>query len=331
MTIGILGATGVVGQAVLDCLRDHNLPIDDIVLMASERSAGKEMETPFGPRTVQAVSADAFADLDYCFFAAGGSTAKEWAPIANEHNCVVIDKSSAFRYDDSVPLVVPEINGEAAQNVMLIASPNCTTAIAAMVVHPLYKEFGIRKMIVSTYQSASGAGQAGLEELEKGIQCAANNQDLPATAFAHPLVTNVIPRIDAMQENGYSKEEMKLVWETRKIFGDADLQISCTCVRVPTKRAHCESIVIETEQPINPESARAVLEAAPGVVVRDHPENDVYPLPQTVSGEYDVEVGRIRQNLVFGDHGLEFFVAGDQLLRGAAWNAVAILSSLLSS
>lgn len=328
MKLAILGATGVVGRTVLECLQDHPMELTDIVLLASARSAGTEIDTPLGPRTVQEIRDDCFAGIDVAIFAAGGSTAKTYAPIANAAGCTVIDNSSAFRYDENVPLVVPEINADAIGDTTLIANPNCTTAIAAMALWPLHQEFGLKKVIVSTYQSASGAGQPGLDELEAGIAAAANGTQLPSEAFAHPLVENVIPRIDSMQDNGYTREEMKVTWETQKIFRDDSIALSCTAVRVPTKRAHCESIVIETEKPITPEAATSVLEGATGIQIVDDPENDVYPLPQTATRKYDVEVGRIRQNIVFGEHGLEFFVAGDQLLRGAAWNAVRILQTI---
>jgi aspartate-semialdehyde dehydrogenase len=253
--------------------------------------------------------------------------------VAN--NCLLIDNSSAFRYEDDVPLVVPEINPEAARaHNGVIANPNCTTAIAAVALWPLHQKFGLKKVIVSTYQATSGAGAKGMAELvnqtgevlQQSGGDATKLADCQVTpeAFAHPIAFNLIPHIDSFQENGYTKEEMKVTWETRKIFGDPNLKISCTAVRIPTLRAHSESIVIETEKPISVEQAREVLAEAPGVDLVDNISENVYPMPLNASGKFNVEAGRIRQNLIFGENGLELFVCGDQLLKGAALNAVQI-------
>lgn len=342
MKLAILGATGAVGQEILSCMKRLNLKVDDIVLLASARSAGKELDTPLGKRTVQEVNPKAFEGIDYAIFSAGGDKSKEWAPVAVEHGCVVIDNSSAFRYDDDKPLVVPEINGEKALGAKIIANPNCTTAIAAMVTYPIYKAFGIEKMIIATYQSTSGAGAKGMWELLQETENYFKNRDpggnpqeqtklLNNKVFTHPIPFNIIPCIDAVQDNGYTKEEMKVNWETKKIFGDDSLKISCTCVRIPVLRVHCESIVIETAQPVTPEKAAEVLQKAPGVELRNDVRQNVYPMPLTAGGKFEVEVGRIRQNLVFGEKGIELFVAGDQLLRGAALNALNILRYLIDN
>ena len=306
------------------------MKIDALRLLTSARSAGKILETPFGSILTEEVCEKSFDGYDYAIFSAGSSVSKEWAPVANKSGCIVIDNSSAFRYDDAIPLVIPEINGEKALDAPLIANPNCTTAITAMAVYPLYKAFGTKRMITTTYQAASGAGARGMQELIDGTHQALDDKTVDHEAFAHPLPFNVIPRIDAMQENGYTKEEMKMSWETKKIFDDETLAISCTCVRIPVLRSHCISVVLETEKPVTPEEARKVLDVALGVEVHDDAENDVYPMPKTASHKDNIEVGRIRRNLVFGDHGLEFFVAGDQLLKGAALNAVQILEYILS-
>ena len=329
MTIAILGATGAVGHELLGCLENLKIPVSTLKLLSSPRSAGTVMKTAFGTITVEAVTKNSFDGVDFAIFSAGGDTSKEWAPIAIASGTIVIDNSSAFRMDPNVPLVIPEINGDKAKGATLIANPNCTTAIAAVAVYPLYRAFGLKKMLVSTYQSSSGAGGKGMRELQQETGNFLAGKKVSNAVFAHPLPFNIIPHIDTFQENGYTREEMKVAWETQKIFGDDSIAISCTAVRIPVLRVHCETIVLETEKPVTPEQAREVLRSAPGVEVRDEPLEKRYPMPLTASGKYAVEVGRIRRSLVFGDHGLEIFVAGDQLLKGAALNAVQILQSLL--
>jgi len=244
----------------------------------------------------------------------------------------VIDNSSAFRMKPGVPLVVPEINGDKDPEALLISNPNCTTAVGAMALWPLHQKFKLKKVIMATYQAASGAGAEGMAELESGLTAYVKDGKVsPPEYFAHQLPFNVIPQIDAFQDNGYTKEEMKVVWETQKIFGDKDIACSCTAVRIPTLRAHSEAITIETEQEISPDAAKDVLRTAPGVELIDEPANKKYPMPLTATKKYDVEVGRIRSSLVFQKHGLDFFVSGDQLLRGAALNAVMIAEAKLKS
>lgn len=323
--IVIVGATGAVGVEMIDCLEKLKFPVGTLRLVASERSAGKIVSTPFGEVTVEEISEEVFKDSDIALFSAGSDISREWRERVVAADCLMIDNSSAFRYNDDVPLVVPEINAEAARGHKgVIANPNCTTAIAAVAVYPLYKEFGLKKMIVSTYQATSGAGAKGMQELLDQTRVVQDGGKAAPEFFAHPIAFNLIPQIDSFQENGYTKEEMKVAWETRKIFGDDSLLISCTAVRIPTLRAHSEAIVIETEKPISAERAREILSASPGVEVVDEPAEKRYPMPLNASGKFNVEVGRIRQNLVFGEHGLEFFVCGDQLLKGAALNAVQI-------
>ncbi len=336
--IVIVGATGAVGVEMIDCLEKLEFPVGRLRLVASERSAGKIVQTPFGEVTVEEISEEVFKESDIALFSAGSDISKEWRERVVAAGCLMIDNSSAFRYEEEVPLVVPEINAEAARGHKgVIANPNCTTAIAAVALYPLYREFGLKKVIVSTYQATSGAGAKGMQELldqtgeylemAKGSDPGAFSeiaQRLTPEFFAHPIAFNLIPQIDTFQENGYTKEEMKVAWETRKIFGDDSLMISCTAVRIPTLRAHSESIVIETERPISAERAREILRVSAGVEVVDEPAEKRYPMPLNSSGKFNVEVGRIRQNLVFGEHGLEFFVCGDQLLKGAALNAVQI-------
>jgi len=322
--IAVVGVTGAVGQEMVNVLADRAFPLASLRLFASERSAGKTLESKFGPMTVEAFSIEAVAQADIVLLAVSGDFAKQYAPPLAAKGATVIDNSSAFRYDADKPLIIPEINPGAIGDARIIANPNCTTAIAVVALWPLHQAFGLKKVIVSTYQAASGAGAEGMSELQEQAAVHLREGASGHKVFAHPLPFNVIPHIDVFQPNGYTKEEMKVVWESQKIMGLPDLALSCTAVRVPTLRAHAESIVIETERAITPEAARAVLAQAPGVEVVDEPSAKAYPMPLHASGKYDVEVGRIRQNLVFGDHGLEFFVCGDQLLKGAALNAVQI-------
>lgn len=321
----IIGATGVVGKEMLRCLEDLEFPIDKLRLVASERSAGKILDTSFGDIELETISEDVFKESDIALFSAGSDISKEWRERVVANDCLMIDNSSAFRYDKDVPLVIPEINPMAAQHHSgVISNPNCTTAILAVALYPLYKEFGLKRCIVSTYQATSGAGAKGMQELLDQTKVVMDGGEAAPNAFAHQIAFNIIPHIDKFQENGYTKEEMKVTWETRKIFADEDLLLSCTAVRIPTLRAHSESVVIETEKPVNVDRARGILEESPGVKLVDDPEDNIYPMPLNVSGEFDVEVGRLRKNLAFGNNGLEFFVSGDQLLKGAALNAVQI-------
>ncbi|ADV68311.1 aspartate-semialdehyde dehydrogenase [Deinococcus maricopensis] len=327
MRVAIVGATGAVGHELLSVLERSPLQFTELQLYASPRSAGTTLPFRGQDLTVQ-VTPEGAIPADVILASAGASISKALAPAWVAGGAVVIDNSSAFRYDDHVPLVVPEVNGEAAlQHQGIIANPNCTTAIAAVAVYPLHRQYGVRRMIVSTYQATSGAGAKGMDELLEGTRAVLDGAEATAQVFAHPIPFNVIPHIDAFQANGYTKEEMKVVWETRKIFGEPDLVVSCTAVRIPTLRTHSEAITLELERPATPDEARDLLRGAPGVEVRDNPGDKLYPMPLTASGKYAVEVGRIRESLVFPG-GLELFVAGDQLLKGAALNAVQIAEYL---
>jgi aspartate-semialdehyde dehydrogenase len=310
-------------------LHDRHFPVAELKLFASARSASKKVTTPYGEKTIEAFSVEALKGFDFVLMAVSGDFAKEFAPQLAAQGSTVIDNSSAFRYDPAIPLVVPEINPGAAQGHRLIANPNCTTAILVMALYPLHQAFGLKRVIVSTYQAASGAGAEGMSELEDGVRSWAAGGKVENKVFAHPLPFNVIPHIDTFQENGYTKEEMKVVWESRKIMGLPDLLASCTAVRIPTLRAHSEAVTIETLKPVTPAAARDVLKRAPGIKVIDDPSAKSYPMPISATGRYDVEVGRIRESLVFGTHGLDFFCVGDQLLKGAALNAVQIAECVL--
>eukprot|EP00586_Coscinodiscus_wailesii_P012980 CAMPEP_0172498420 /NCGR_PEP_ID=MMETSP1066-20121228/113422_1 /TAXON_ID=671091 /ORGANISM="Coscinodiscus wailesii, Strain CCMP2513" /LENGTH=389 /DNA_ID=CAMNT_0013271697 /DNA_START=46 /DNA_END=1215 /DNA_ORIENTATION=+ len=328
VNVGIVGATGAVGKEIVGVLEKRSFPVTALKIFGSSRSAGKTVETKFGTVTVDEFDVDKARECDVVFLAVSGDFALEHAKaISAEGGAVVIDNSSAFRYDEDVPLCVPEINGDKTKGAKLVANPNCTTAIGLMALWPLHKLFKLKRVMMSTYQAASGAGQPGMDELQEGTKSVLMGEREVAenNIFAHPLPFNVIPHIDKFQENGYTKEEMKVTWETRKICDLADdFPVSCTAVRIPTYRAHSESIIVETEEPVDIEKAREALASAPGLKLVDDTDNEKYPMPLTATGQYDVEVGRLRKSLVFGDNGLEFFVCGDQLLRGAALNAVLV-------
>ena len=331
LKIGVVGVTGAVGQEIIDVLKTRDFPVSELVLYASARSAGKPMETPFGEKMIEEFTLESARACDVVFLAVSGDFALEWVPkLTADDGPLVIDNSSAYRYDPDVPLVVPEINAEAAKKskARIIANPNCTTAIALMALAPLHEKFGIKRCIMSTYQAASGAGAPGMSELEEGAAAIANGGKAENKVFAHPLPFNVIPHIDKFLDDDYTKEERKVTWETRKIMDLPDLPVSCTCVRIPTLRAHAEAITIETEKPVDIKTAVAALNASPGVVVTDDITKNLYPMPLTASKKYDVEVGRLRKNDVFGENGLDMFVCGDQLLRGAALNAVIIAEAV---
>ncbi|MFC4637342.1 aspartate-semialdehyde dehydrogenase [Deinococcus hohokamensis] len=327
MRVAIVGATGAVGHELMQVLERSSLQLDELLLYASPRSAGKELTFRSRPHTVQVTPEGPIA-ADVILASAGGSVSKALAHRWAEGGGVVIDNSSAFRYDAGVPLVVPEVNGEAALSHQgIIANPNCTTAIAVVAVAPIHRKYGVKRMIVSTYQATSGAGQKGMDELLEQTHMVLHGKEASHHEFAHPIPFNVIPHIDAFQDNGYTKEEMKVVWETHKIIGDDSIRVSCTAVRIPTLRTHSEAITLELERPASPDEIRALLAEAAGVEVRDDPAAKLYPMPLTASGKYDVEVGRIRESLVF-DGGIDLFVSGDQLLKGAALNAVQIAEYL---
>jgi aspartate-semialdehyde dehydrogenase len=330
VSVGVVGgSSGAVGKEIIGVLENRNFPVTELKIFGSSRSAGRVVPTKFGDVTCEEFSHDSAAKCDVVFLAVSGEFALEHAEKISK-NAVVIDNSSAFRMKSNVPLVIPAINGDKCKGSRLIANPNCTTAIGLMAVSPLHKLFGMKKMLMSTYQASSGAGQEGMDELHDGTAAIINGGKAENKVFAHQLPFNLIPHIDKFQENGYTKEEMKVTWETRKILGlKEDFPVSCTAVRIPIYRAHSETIVMETEKKVDVAQARAALEAAVGVKLVDDTANNQYPMPLTATNQYDIEVGRIRRSEAFGDHGLEFFVAGDQLLRGAALNAVEIAEKLV--
>ena len=325
INIWIVWATWAVWIEILECLKKLNVKFDNLKLGASVRSAWKTMGTSFWNLVIEEVNDDFFDGLDYVIFSAGWNISKMYARIANDKWVVVIDNSSVFRYEDNVPLIIPQINSEEILDAKIIANPNCTTAIAAVVLYPIYKKYWIKKIIMSTYQATSWAWTEWMQELIDNTKEYLDKKESKSEYFVHNIAFNVIPHIDKVQENMYTKEEMKVVWETRKIFNDNHIKISCTAVRIPTLRAHSESIVLETEKDVNIEDIKNILEKAPWVKLTDDIDNNIYPMPMNATWNHDVEVWRIRKNLVFWDNWLELFVSWDQLLRWAALNAVEIL------
>jgi len=325
VSVGIVGATGAVGEEILKVMEKRKFPCTSIKLFASEKSTGKVVASSvYGSLALEPFTFETASKLDVVLLAVGGDFSLEWAEKLAAAGVLVIDNSSAFRMKADVPLVVPEINIAAAKGKKLIANPNCTTAIALMALWPIHQRFKIKKAIISTYQAASGAGAPGMQELKDGMATMVAGGKAENKVFAHPLPYNIIPHIDVFQPNMYTKEEMKVAWESVKIMEAPELRVSCTAVRIPTLRAHSEAITLETEQKITAKEVREILMKAPGVKVVDDPANKKYPMPLTATNEWDIEVGRIRENDVFGEFGLDLFVCGDQLLRGAALNAVVI-------
>jgi aspartate-semialdehyde dehydrogenase len=327
--VAILGATGAVGQTMIKVLEERNFPVNEIKFLASERSAGKEVEYYGMKYKVEAVCEEAFENVDIALFSAGGERSKKWAPIAASKGVVVIDNSSAFRMDPEVPLVVPEVNPEDVKwHKGIIANPNCSTIQMVVALYPIHKVKKIKRIIVATYQAVSGAGATAIEDLQLETKAVMEGKYFYPRALPHHIAFNVIPRIDNFEPNGYTKEELKMINETRKIMHEPDIKVSPTCVRVPVYVGHSEAVTIETREPITAEEAREILKNAPGVVVEDDPFNNVYPTPIEVAGKDDVFVGRIRKDLGF-ENGLSMWIVGDNLRKGAATNAVQIAELLV--
>ena len=331
MKVAIVGASGAVGQEFLRVLDERNFPLDELVLFGSPRSAGskyvfrgKEIEVKLLQHN------DDFRDVDIAFTSAGAGTSKEFADTITRYGAVMIDNSSAFRMDDDVPLVVPECNAADAlvRPRGIIANPNCTTIMMVVVLQPLENLSHIKRIHVSSYQSASGAGAAAMAELEQQYRELVENKPVTVRKFPHQLAYNVIPQIDVFQPNGYTKEEMKMYNETRKIM-HSDVRCSATCVRVSSLRSHSESVWIETERPLEVEEAQQAIAAAPGCSLCDDPANLVYPMPLHTAGRDDIYVGRVRKDLA-NDCGLTLWLSGDQIRKGAALNAVQIAEYLIS-
>jgi aspartate-semialdehyde dehydrogenase len=331
VNVAIVGATGAVGQEFLTVLAERNFPIKNLKLLASARSAGKTVQFKGQTYTVEELTHDSFKDVQIAFFSAGGSISKEFAPSAVKAGAVCIDNTSAFRMKDGVPLVVPEVNPEQIhKHNGLIANPNCSTIIMNVAVWPLYKANKVKRVIVSTYQAVSGAGAQGLYDLEQQMKAYAAGSPIEKKLFPHQIVNNLFCHNTKIGEEGYNEEEMKMVKETRKIFGDPKIMVTATCVRVPIPRAHSESINLEFERPITPDQVREILRKAPGITIVDDREKNHFPMPLEASGQDNVLVGRIRQDISREDgRGIELFVAGDQVRKGAATNAVQIGEKLV--
>ena len=329
--IWIVWATWAVWEEMINCLQNLDIPISELRLWASINSAWKIIKTKFWDLKVMGVNNDFFDWLDFALFSAGWDNSKKYIPIAVSKWVKVIDNSSAFRYDKDMPLVVPQINAKVIKDAMIIANPNCTTAIAAVALYPIYKKYGIKKMIVSTYQATSWAWAKWMQELLDNTKRYFDWEDPVIENFVENIAFNVIPHIDKFQENWYTKEEMKVAWETHKIFWDDSIKISCTAVRIPTLRAHSEFIVIETKKAVDIEDINNILKNSSWVELVDDVENNKYPMPKNATSKYDVEVWRIRKNLVFWDYWVELFISWDQLLRWAALNAVEILKYIIEN
>ena len=326
--VAVAGATGAVGGEMLATLERHDFPVRNLRLLASSRSVGKELAFRGEKLAVEELTHESFAGIDIALFSAGGSRSREFAPSAVRAGAVVIDNSSAFRMDSDVPLVVPEVNPEdVSEHSGIIANPNCTTIIMVVPLKPLHDLSPIRRIVVSTYQSASGAGARAMEELRLQAGEVLAGQEPTVEAMPHPIAFNLFSHNSSMCENGYCEEEMKMVHETRKIMHDPDIRVCPTCVRVPVLRAHAEAITIEQDRKLSVEEARRALASAPGVKIVDDPERNYFPMPIDATGHDDVLVGRIRDDLSC-ENGLAMFVCGDQLLKGAALNAVQIAELL---
>lgn len=330
MKIAIVGVSGAVGQELLNILDDRNFPFDELTLFGSARSAGKEYTFKGKKYTVKELKHnDDFKDIDIAFVSAGGSTSIEFAPTITKHGTVMIDNSSAFRMDNDVPLVVPEVNGEDAKvrPRNIIANPNCTTIQLVVALKPLEGLSHIKKVHVATYQAASGAGAAAMDELVEQFKSIANDEPVKVEKFVYQLAYNLIPQVDVFTENGYTKEELKMYNETRKIL-HTDVEVSATCVRVPILRAHSEATWIETERPVSIEDARKAFANANGVILEDMPMDKLYPMPMNVAGKDAVYVGRIRKD-ISNPNGLTFWTVSDQIRKGAALNAIQIAEYLI--
>lgn len=330
--VAVVGATGAVGEAMLNILEQRDFPVDQLFPLASERSAGSTVMFKGRPVKVQNLDGFDFSQTPIGLFSAGGSVSARFAPIAGAAGCVVIDNTSHFRYDDDIPLVVPEVNPQKIAdytNRNIIANPNCSTIQMLLALKPIHDAVRIKRICVATYQAVSGTGKAAIEELAGQTAALLNGRDIECKVYPKQIAFNVLPHIDVFQENGYTKEEMKMCWETRKILGDESIKVSATCVRVPVFYGHSEAVQIETEQPITEQQARQLLNKMPGVVVIDERKDGGYPTAVTDSvGQDAVFVGRIRQDISL-ENGLNLWVVSDNVRKGAALNSVQIAELLI--
>ncbi len=327
--VAVVGATGAVGIEMIKTLENRNFPVGKLTLLASARSVGKKLMFRGEEYTVNELTKNSFSGIDIALFSAGGSISKEFAPIAARAGCIVIDNSSAFRMEEKGPLVIPEINAsDVKTHEGIIANPNCTTAVTLMALYPLHRAFSVKRIFASSYQAVSGTGAKAIEELRRQIEQSVNGKHTTKEVYPHQIAFNVLPHVDSFLPSGYTKEEMKMENEGRKIMHHPAFRASVTCVRVPVYRAHSIAVNAEFDKPVTVESARAVLSKAPGLQVIDEPSKNMYPLPLYQAEQYDCAVGRLRRDCAL-DNGLAFWVSGDQLLKGAALNAVQIAEELM--
>lgn len=330
--LAVVGATGVVGTTAVKVLEEKKLPINEYVFFSSYRSCGKKIEFMGKEYTVRELKEDSFDEgFDYAIFSAGGETSKKYSPIAISKGCIVIDNSSAFRMDENVPLVVPEVNrNEIFKNNGIIANPNCSTIQAVVALKPLDDKYNIKRIVYSTYQAVSGAGSKGIHDLENGISSYLDNsKSYDLEKFPYPIFNNCLPHIDVFLDNGYTKEEEKMINETRKILGKPDLKITATTVRVPVFNSHSESINIEFEKDFDIKDVANTLKNAPGIILQDNPNTNDYPVSSLVSGKNEVYVGRVRRDYSV-ESGVNIWVVADNIRKGAATNAIQILEELIS-
>ncbi|KAJ8760496.1 hypothetical protein K2173_015163 [Erythroxylum novogranatense] len=336
-SIAVVGVTGAVGQEFLSVLSDRDFPYRSIKMLASQRSAGKKLTFEGRDYTVEELTVESFEGIDIALFSAGGSISKQFGPVAVDKGAIVVDNSSAFRMSEGVPLVIPEVNPEAIEGIKagigkgaLIANPNCSTIICLVAATPLHRHAKVKRMVVSTYQAASGAGAAAMEELELQTREVLEGKSPTCNIFKQQYAFNLFSHNAPILSNGYNEEEMKMVKETRKIWNDDTVKVTATCIRVPVMRAHAESINLQFEKPLDEDSAREILKNAPGLVIIDDRASNHFPTPLEVSNKDDVAVGRIRQDVSQDrNHGLDIFVCGDQIRKGAALNAIQIAEMLL--
>ena len=328
--LAIVGATGVVGRCILKVLEEKNLPISKYVLFASSKSAGKQISFMKENYTIQELTEDSFCEgFDFAIFSAGASIAKKFAPIAVKKGCVVIDNSSAFRMDCDVPLIVPEVNSEDIKtNKGIIANPNCSTIQAVVALKPLDDKYNIKRIVYSTYQAVSGAGSKGILDLENGINAFSTNEDYSLNKFPHPIFNNCLPHIDVFLDNGYTKEEEKMINETRKILKKPDLNVTATTVRVPVFNSHSESINVEFEKKFDLNDLINTLKNSPGIIVQNDPKSNIYPMAINSSNNNEVFVGRIRRDFSISS-GVNLWVVADNIRKGAATNAIQILERMI--
>ncbi len=328
--VAIVGATGVVGRRMISILEERNFPVAELTLLASSRSAGSTIEFKGEPIQVRELKEDSFKGIDMALFSAGGSVSLKFADSAVKENCIVIDNSSAFRMYDDVPLIVPEVNpDDIGANPTIIANPNCSTIQMVVALSPIHRKYNIRRIVVSTYQSVSGSGQKAIEELLDQTRSVLNETEVLKNVYPHQIAFNCLPHIDVFLENGYTKEEMKMVNETRKILGDNTIEVTPTTVRTPVFYSHSEAVNVETEKPLSAQEIKALLAKSPGIEVVDDPQNNDYPLAVNAEGRDPVYVGRIREDLS-SRNAINLWIVADNLRKGAALNAVQIAELLVS-